>query len=228
MPGCSYVVAGALPLTEPPGPPLSRTCWPTGGAYAAAQAPALLNIAAQRRSPQARTWTARADPRWPPRPLAAHRGADGRRHRSPARRGRDARARDRHHRAAQRAGGRHHDRGDRRPVSARLQPANPLPGSQPQAAETAGGQRGRCRSPRPPPCPYSRRSPSSISSSPSIRRMPGTTRLRRGPGWQWNARGPPPRWGWPSSCCAGETHEPDGPGCSAALSAGRTLRASRV
>ena len=26
---------------------------------------------------------------------------------------------------------------------------------------------GRCRSPRPPPCPYSRRSPSSISSSPA-------------------------------------------------------------
>lgn len=61
MPGCSYVVAGALPLTEPPGPPLSRTCWSTGGAYAAAQAPALLNIAAQRGSPQARTWMARAD-----------------------------------------------------------------------------------------------------------------------------------------------------------------------
>src|SRR5580658_2591361 len=55
--------------------------------------------------------------------FAAHRGTDGRRHRGAARRGRGARARDRHHRAAQRAGGRHRDPGDLRPVSVRLRPA---------------------------------------------------------------------------------------------------------
>ena len=42
---------------------------------------------------------------------------------------------------------------------------NPLPGSQAQQ-DRQGEEAGRCRSPRPPPCPYSRRSPSSISSSP--------------------------------------------------------------
>ncbi len=54
--------------------------------------------------------------------FAAHRGSDGRRHRGAARRGRGARARDRHHRGAQRAGDRHRDRGNRRPLSARLPP----------------------------------------------------------------------------------------------------------
>ena len=96
----------------------------------------------------------------------------------------------------------------------------PLPGSRRKAAAREGEEAGCCRSPRPPPCPYSRRSPSSISSSPTIRRMSGTTRSRRGPGWRWSARGRPPRWRWPSSCCAGETHEPHRPGRSAALSAG--------
>ena len=43
----------------------------------------------------------------------------------------------------------------------------PLSGSQPQGSGPGGEEAGRCRSPRPPPCPYSRRSPSSISSSPS-------------------------------------------------------------
>ena len=44
---------------------------------------------------------------------------------------------------------------------------DPLPGSQPQGSGPGGEEAGRCRSPRPPPCPYSRRFPSSISSSPS-------------------------------------------------------------
>ena len=44
----------------------------------------------------------------------------------------------------------------------------PLP-SQGKAAAREGEEAGSCRSPRPPPCPYSRRSPSSISSSPSTR-----------------------------------------------------------
>ena len=44
---------------------------------------------------------------------------------------------------------------------------NPLPGA---ARQRPGREEaGSCRSPRPPPCPYSRRSPSSISSSPSTR-----------------------------------------------------------
>ena len=140
-----------------------------------------------------------------------------------ARRGRGARARDRHHRAAQRAGDRHRDRGDRRPVSARLQPAARL--AAPRQRPGEGEEAGRGRSPRPPPCPYSRRSPSSISSSPSIRSITGTTRSRRGPGWRWSAHGRPPRWRSPSSCCAGRAHEPHRPGRSAALSAGPGLDA---
>ena len=43
----------------------------------------------------------------------------------------------------------------------------PLRGSQAQGAAREEEEAGSCRSPRPPPCPYSRRSPSSISSSPS-------------------------------------------------------------
>ena len=80
---------------------------------------------AGRRHPRARRRHAPAAPGRQPAMagFAAHRGTDGRRHRGAARRGRGARARDRHHRAAQRAGGRHRDRGDLRPVSARLRPA---------------------------------------------------------------------------------------------------------
>ena len=79
-----------------------------------------------------------------------------------------------------------------------------------KATAPAEEEAGSCRSPQPPPWPYSRRSPSSISLSAYIPGKPGTTRWHRGPGWRWSARGRPPRWRWRTSWCGGGTHEPAG------------------
>ena len=138
--------------------------------------------------------------------FAAHRGTDGRRHRGAARRGRGARARDRHHRAAQRAGGRRRHRGDLRPVPARLRP-----GSR-QRARRAGGGGWALRITPAAALSVQQAVPQFYQVTAGYARMAGTTRSRRGRGWRWSARGRPPRWRWPSTCCAGGTHEPHGPG----------------